>query len=875
MSLATALAGLTAIPQWFVYRLTWDAAHGKYNKQPATPDGPWVIDASMPQNWLTYEQAAARVVQMQAADTASRYTPGFWFTEGCGYWFLDLDKCIDANRQYTPIAATLLPQLPGCFFEFSSSGNGVHVIGRGTVPQHSMRNKEYALELYTDARGIAFGLDGQAWGSADVSAPAINSIASIYFPPRAASEAGAWLQPRSDWQGPADDEALIARALQAESVASKLGNRASFAQLWRNAPELERFYGPDSDSERDAALAAHLAFWTGCDAPRIERLMRKSGLVRPKWDEHRTYLRDLTINGACERQVDVYREPRRADPGAMYAFGGAGALPALPQLPVLPVVAGVAPLPVLQPLVSAQAKETIDRLLDLIHGATSWEDVHNTVIPTVRAAGVPSALMSRIENAINKRLDLWDAKLPVAKLRALIAPPVVVDDAVAAGDAPDWMSRYVYVQQGDRFHNLLNGVPMSRTSFSSRHNRDMPLKDSGMREDATVWALERWNIPMVHDIAYYPGKATTFDMDGLQWANIYTEASHPAIEAYTADGVAAIERFCKHLQLLCGGREAVYMQVLAFMAHNVQHPGVKVRWCPLIKGTQGDGKSMIGNVMDAAMGGRNVSFVGPETVANNGGFTDWAHGHALAVLEELYLAGKDRHRIANIAKPFITNNKVTIHGKGDKPKNVRNTCNQIAFTNASDAVPIETGKDRRWFIIFTPFETVAQLIAALGITEEQLDSHFDSIFASLEREPGQWRKWLLEFDWRAVERFAANRLRVHTVEKESMAYAGMDDVESLARSVIDEGGHGVSVDVLSSAMFSSLLKMKAFGESVEIPKSTSLHHMINRLGFVKVAKPVKWAGASHRCWVRPGVNHDNDTVRALLDLTTRNLQPNP
>lgn len=871
MSLANALAGLTQIPQWFVYRLTWDAAHAKYHKQPCTPDGPWVIDASLPQNWLTHEAAALRVLAMQAADSANRYTLGFWFTQGCGYWFLDLDKCIDGQRQYTPVAATLLPQLPGCFFEFSSSGNGVHVIGHDTLGPHSMRNKEYGLELYTDARGIAFGLSGEAWGSADVSAPAIHQIAALYFPPRAASVDGAWDKPRADWSGPADDELLIAKALASESVAAKFGTKASFRQLWSAAPELDKFYGPDSDSERDAALAAHLAFWTGCDAPRIERLMRKSALVRPKWDEHRTYLRDLTINGACERQVDVYKEPKRVDPSTMYAFGGV--LPALPVLaPAPPPVdatglAGIGAAPVLLPLISDEAKRTIDHLLDVIHGTNTWEDMHNTTIPTVRAAGVPSALMSRIENAINKRLDLWDAKLPVAKLRALINPPAVVESE--APDAPQWLTRYVYVRQGDRFHNLLNGSPLSRTSFNAVHNRDMPLRESGQREDATQWALERWGVRTVHDTAYYPGRDAVFEYDGFEWANIYTEASHPAVQPYTDAGVAAINKFMQHLLLLCGGRQDVFQFLLAFMAHNVQHPGVKVRWCPLIKGTQGDGKSMIGNVLDAAMGGRNVMFVGPETIANAGGFTDWAHGHALVALEELYLAGKDRHRVANATKPYITNNKVTIHGKGDKPKSVVNTCNQIAYTNWPDAVPIETGRDRRWFVIFTPFETTAQVAAKLGLTELELERHFDAIFDSLAREPGQWRKWLMEFDYRSVKGFSANRLTLHTDEKETMAFAGMDDVESLARSIIEVGGHGVSDAVLSSACFSSLLKMKAFGDSVELPKGASLHHMLNRIGFIKVAKSVWWAGAAHRCWVKPGTQHDVDVVRGLLEATVR------
>lgn len=855
MSLPVALGQLINVPQFFVWRLIWNAEDGKFDKTPCTPDGPWIIDASQPHNWLTFHAAQARVTSMQMADSANRYALGFWMTADLGYWFLDLDKCIDAAQQYTPIAAQLIQQFAGCFMEFSSSGNGAHIIGKGTVPSHTKKNKEYGLELYTEQRGIAFGLSGQAWGCADVGNPAIASVASLYFPPRAAGAEGEWDKPRADWNGPTDDEALLAKAMASSSVASKMGNRASFAQLWTGAPELDKFYGPGPGNERDAALAAHLAFWTGCDGPRMERLMRRSALARPKWDEHRTYLRELTIDGACARQGDVYSEPRKMDPGTMYAFGGA--LPALPAVGATSV------------MVSPEAKKIIDDLLDMVHSSTSWDDVHNRVIPAVRDAGVPSALMSRVENAINKRLDLWDAKLPVAKLRALIAPPRASgpDEALELA-VPEWLSRYVYVRQGDRFHDISIGVSMSRTSFNATHNRDMPSKgDSGQREDAVMWALERWGVKMVHDVIYYPGMPAIVEHEGLTWANQYTEASHPAVQPYTDAGVDAINRFMRHLFLLCGQRTNVFSTLVSFMAHNVQMPGKKIRWCPIIKGTHGDGKSMIASVLDAAMGGRNVAMIGPEIVANTGGFTDWAHGNAVVAFEELYMGGKDRHRVANAIKPYISNNKVSVNGKGDKPKSVINTCNQIAFTNNGDAVPIESGQDRRWLVIFTPFENRAQMNAALGyLTDEDAEPHFDLIFDSLKREPGQWRKWLLE--WQIPATFSANRAALETKEKESMASNGMDDVESIARSIVEEGAYGVGRQVLSSACLSSAMKQRSFSEGVDIPKGQSMHHLLNRMGFVKISKSLWWNNAAHRVWAKPGIDDGVEALKALLDATS-------
>ena len=47
-----------------------------------------------------------------------------------------------------------------------------------------------------------------------------------------------------------------------------------------------------SQSEADLALAAMLAFWTGRDPARIDRMFKSSGLMREKWGEGRLPHRD-------------------------------------------------------------------------------------------------------------------------------------------------------------------------------------------------------------------------------------------------------------------------------------------------------------------------------------------------------------------------------------------------------------------------------------------------------------------------------------------------------------------------------------------------------------------------------------------------------
>src|SRR5262245_2703110 len=72
-----------------------------------------------------------------------------------------------------------------------------------------------------------------------------------------------------------DDGALIERARRAR-------NGARFVALWAGDVSA---YG--SQSEADLALCNLLAFWTGGDAARVDRLFRVSGLYRSKWDATR------------------------------------------------------------------------------------------------------------------------------------------------------------------------------------------------------------------------------------------------------------------------------------------------------------------------------------------------------------------------------------------------------------------------------------------------------------------------------------------------------------------------------------------------------------------------------------------------------------
>ena len=237
---------------------------------------------------------------------------GFVFTSDAGFWFLDLDHCL-VDGKHTPIAAQLLEKFAGCYVETSTSGEGLHIFGRGTVPEHSCKNKAYNIELYHDKRFVLLtGTDAR--GSWDFQCSHLmHWLVDNFFPPLVTKNEENWRNtPIPEWSGPEDDESLIAKMLNLKPSAAQIfGNRASIKELFENTESaLTVNYPPFNTndpydrSSADAALASHLAFWTGKNHERINRIMWQSALVRDKWTKHRSYL-TLTIKSAVNRCTNV------------------------------------------------------------------------------------------------------------------------------------------------------------------------------------------------------------------------------------------------------------------------------------------------------------------------------------------------------------------------------------------------------------------------------------------------------------------------------------------------------------------------------------------------------------------------------------------
>jgi len=257
-----ALEELQAHPQWVCWRK--EQRKGKLTKVPYNPLTRRWAESDNPQTWATYAQAVQ-------AQRAGRY-------DGIGYMFhrdytgVDLDHCVHQDGSIDPWAQAYLDQLKS-YAEYSPSHSGIHILVRGTVPGGLRRrvpgapHPEAAIEMYCERR--YFTVTGAHVIGTPTSIEACPALAPLHTalatpnkpPQRAAGKVST------------SDEALLEQAMHAR-------NGTAFRALWQGDSS-----GYVSQSEAELALCNMLAFWTGNDAHRIDRLFRRSGLYRrEKWD---------------------------------------------------------------------------------------------------------------------------------------------------------------------------------------------------------------------------------------------------------------------------------------------------------------------------------------------------------------------------------------------------------------------------------------------------------------------------------------------------------------------------------------------------------------------------------------------------------------
>lgn len=280
-----------SIPKELKKRKQWVCWCG--DKLPKNPRTGQNAQSNNPSTWGTFEQA------LKAMETFHFDGVGFMFAPP--YFGVDLDHCVDRQDFVDEFVDGLQS-----YNEISRSGNGIHIICKGELPEGRRRNGN--VEMYSEGR--YFIMTGRQYNAdyPDVTdcTDRVKALHAKYLPTNTPAVA-----PREIIRLDMNDDEVIekARACRTGSLFQLL-----YAGNW------EGLY--PSQSEADMAFCNQLAFWCQRDAEQMDRIYRSSGLMRKKWDRRQagTTYGAITIGRAISNCTEVY-EPHVAKDDTSLAIG--------------------------------------------------------------------------------------------------------------------------------------------------------------------------------------------------------------------------------------------------------------------------------------------------------------------------------------------------------------------------------------------------------------------------------------------------------------------------------------------------------------------------------------------------------------------------
>jgi primase-polymerase (primpol)-like protein len=267
--------------QWVPWQ--YETRSGRPTKVPYSPRTWERANVNDRSQWTGYEEA--RRFQLENAMAGV----GFVFCGDDPFTGVDLDRCRDPETGQLESSAERIIRLLDSYAEVSPSGTGVKTWVRATF--RGDRHRTGNIEMYDHSR--YFTVTGQHLpGTPTTIEDRQTQLDDLYRGLFGSREPQSSTATRSDLPEPTlgsltakalvmvelDDEEVLRKAMEAK-------NGHKFSDLWHGQWQSCGYY--KSHSEADLALCAMLAYWTNGNERQMDRLFRRSGLMRPKWDEFR------------------------------------------------------------------------------------------------------------------------------------------------------------------------------------------------------------------------------------------------------------------------------------------------------------------------------------------------------------------------------------------------------------------------------------------------------------------------------------------------------------------------------------------------------------------------------------------------------------
>lgn len=273
---------LRASRSWVTWR--YELRDRRWTKPPRRASDGGFAKTNDPTTWADFE----------TAQLAAAHNDGVGVVLTGDLIGLDLDHVLSPDTgEVERWASLVLERFAGCYVERSPGGDGLRIFCRGTVHRSGKAGPANHLEVYGQDSPRYLTVTGHRFRDGEVidAQEALDWLHEHYFDSRVSVDNESL--PTTLQSGSLTDDEVLRRAREA-------ANGAKFLRLWAGDQG-------DDASAADAALIGILKFWTR-DAAQLDRLFRRSGLMRAKWDGKRgaqTY-GELTIRKVLDMGGDQY-----------------------------------------------------------------------------------------------------------------------------------------------------------------------------------------------------------------------------------------------------------------------------------------------------------------------------------------------------------------------------------------------------------------------------------------------------------------------------------------------------------------------------------------------------------------------------------------
>ena len=190
---------------------------------------------------------------------------------------IDIDHCVNEKGKLSELAQSIVELFNGCYVERSPSKTGLRVLFLSDSfqydkAQYYINNQKLGLEVYVSgATNKYVTVTGDAIKNGDVieATDKLQTLLNTYM----LREGKPILsRPILNERSYLSDDEVLNKAINSS-------NTSKFSDFWNGKIPIGK-----SHSEADMSLSMLLAFWCGKNLEQMDRLFRKSGLMRDKWD---------------------------------------------------------------------------------------------------------------------------------------------------------------------------------------------------------------------------------------------------------------------------------------------------------------------------------------------------------------------------------------------------------------------------------------------------------------------------------------------------------------------------------------------------------------------------------------------------------------